>query len=41
MTLEETAETKEEERIMPACAICTNKAPKELMDASVEQVKRR
>lgn len=34
MTLEEMAETKEEERVMPACAICTNKAPKELMEAS-------
>lgn len=40
MTLEEMAETKEEERVMPACAICTSKAPKELMEASVQQVKR-
>ena len=40
MTLEEMVET-EEERVLPACAVHANKAPKELMEASVEQVKRR
>lgn len=41
MTLEDMAETKEEERVLPACAVRANKAPKELTEASVQQVKSR
>lgn len=35
MTLEEMTETKEEERVLPAC-----KAPEELTEASEEQLRR-
>lgn len=35
------AETKAEGRVVPACTVCTDKAPKELTEASVDQVKRR
>lgn len=40
MTLEEMAETKEEERVLPACDVQANKAPEELVEASVEQLRR-
>lgn len=41
MTLEEMAETKEGESILPAYAVRAKKAARELMEALVEQVKRR
>lgn len=34
-TLEEMAETKKEERVLPTCAVHANKVPKELLKASV------
>lgn len=40
MTLEEMAETKEEEKVLPACTVHANNAPKVLMEASVEQLRR-
>lgn len=41
MTLEEMAETKKEEMVLPTCAVQANKVPKELLKASVGQLKGR
>lgn len=41
MTLVELAEAKKEERVLSACAIHANKAPRELMEVSVGQFKGR
>lgn len=39
MTLVELAEAKKEERVLSACAIHANKAPRELKEVSVGQCK--